>query len=190
MWRTRLSRTWDWLRSRKLVGEDEHHFFYTEFIASDKPERRYVEYKDQNITHSSDRMAIEWWSWLHNRRDETPTCEELAMSEANQQRLAQKVAILEAEDEKQRLRQFAGGQPLQAAEEEARARRRKEAMMRLTNAASPSDAAVASGMSQGGAAVKASGEGGAMNPEENPTGSGEDFQPGSWQPAATKRRGS
>lgn len=137
MWRSRLSKTWDWIRSRKLVGEDEHHFYYTEFIARDKPERRYVEYKDQNITHSSDRMPVEWWSWLHNRRDATPTIEEIAMSAAQQVSLAQKVAILEAEDEKQRLRQFAGGSPKsKATEEEVRARRRKKAMLRLTNAAS------------------------------------------------------
>lgn len=168
MWRSRLSRTWDWLRSRKLVGEDEHHFFYTEFISADKPERRYVEYKDHNITHSSDRMAIEWWSWLHNRRDDTPSREELAMSEAKQQRLAEKVAILEAEDEKQRLRQFAGGQvaqTAQAAEEEVRARRRKKAMMRLTNAASPGGADAIETREAG----KMSGEDAAVNPEETPS---------------------
>lgn len=192
MWRTRLSRTWDWIRSRKLVGEDEHHLFYTEFIAKDKPERRYVEYKDQNLTHSSDRMPIEWWSWLHNRRDDTPTSEELAMSEMKQQHLAQKVAILEAEDEKQRLRQFAGGSGMnKSSEEEVMARRRKKAMMRLTNAASPAEStSKESGIVQTGDKAKGYGDDGqVLNPGQDPKGSGEDFQPGSWQPAQRRTRG-
>lgn len=113
--------------------------FYTEFIAKDKPERRYVEYKDQNITHSSDRMPIEWWSWLHNRREDIPTANELALSARKQESLAARVAVLEAEDEKQRLRQFAGGaKTAKATDEEVSARRRKKALLGLVNAASPS----------------------------------------------------
>lgn len=169
MWRTRLSRTWDWIRSRKLVGEDEHHFYYTEFIARDKPERRYVEYKDQNITHSSDRMPIEWWSWLHNSREDIPTVEEISLSAAQQESLAQKVAILEAEDEKQRLRQFAGGSPIpKAAEEEARARRRKKAMLRLTNAASPENAYAESSILSSDKSSSFGEDGKPLNPEEDP----------------------
>lgn len=142
MWRIRLSRAWDWLRSRRLVGEDEHHLYYTEFIEKGKPERRYVEYKDQNITHSSDRMPIEWWSWLHSRRDDTPSAEEIASSEARQARLAERVAILEAEDEKQRLRQFAGsvsGKEGSMTEDEMRAKRRNNVMMQLARAATPKE---------------------------------------------------
>lgn len=140
MWRTRFSRAWDWLRSRKLVGEDEHHLYYTEFIERGKRERRYVEYKDQNITHSSDRMPVEWWSWLHNRRNNAPSVEEIALSEVKQEQLAERVSILEAEDEKQRLRQFAGsmsGRKESMTEEEIRAKRRKNVMVRLAKAASP-----------------------------------------------------
>lgn len=132
MWKSGLARTWDWILSRRLVGEDRYHLFYSEFVAKGKPEKRYVEYKDKNITHSSDRMPIEWWSWLHNRRDSIPTLEELEFSELKKEHLAEKVAILEAEDEKQRLRQFSGTKPLRTnAEEEARARRRKNVMLEL-----------------------------------------------------------
>lgn len=79
--------------------------FFAEFVEKGKPERRYVEYKDNNLTHSSDRMAIEWWSWLHNRRETVPTNEEVAASARALQKLAERVAVLEAEDERQRLRQ-------------------------------------------------------------------------------------
>lgn len=193
MWRARISRTWDWLRSRKLVGEDRYHLYYTEFIERGKPERRYVEYKDNDITAASDRMHIEWWSWLHNRRDTVPSPHEIALSEIKQQQLAQRVAILEAEDEKQRLRQFAGAaqsKPPHATEEEAVARRRNKAMMRLARAAAPADHAPADGAIAPTAGYDASADAaeGAANPDKDPTGSGEDFQPGSWQPASDWRR--
>lgn len=138
MWRTRLSKVWDWLKSRKLVGEDDHHLYYSEFIEKNKPDRRYVEYKDKNILHSSDRMPIEWWAWLHNRRDTIPADSEIKEAELKRQSLAMRVAALEAEDEKQRLRQFSGA-PKSPLRSEAEARRRKKAMMRLSKAASPSD---------------------------------------------------
>lgn len=136
MWRTRLARTWDWIRSRRLVGEDEHHLYYSEFVAKGKSERRYVEYKDRDITQSSDRMPIEWWSWLHNRRDAEPTPDEIALSERKQQNLAERVAILEAEDEKQRLRQYAGSNQYPA-RAERRAARRRDVLESLAKAASP-----------------------------------------------------
>lgn len=137
MWRSRSFRIWDWLRSRRLVGEDQHHFFYAEFVASDKPERRYVEYKDRDITNSSDRMTIEWWSWLHNRRDSVPSDEEIMISALKKETLAKRVAVLEAEDEKQRLRQFSGAPIPNVREEEAQARRRKKVLLNLSRAAGP-----------------------------------------------------
>lgn len=137
MWRTRLSKVWDWLKSRRLVGEDDHHLYYSEFIQQNKPDRRYVEYKDKNILHSSDRMSVEWWAWLHNRRDTIPTDLEIKKADEKRRLLAMRVAALEAEDEKQRLRQFSGA-PMSPLRSEAEARRRKKAMMRLSQAASPS----------------------------------------------------
>lgn len=172
MWRMRLSRTWDWIRSRTLVGEDKHHLFYSEFVSKGKPERRYVEFKDQNITHSSDRMSIEWWSWLHNRRDNIPTVEEIQLSERQQQRLAERVAVLEAEDEKQRLRQFAGTSPkTKATEEEVKARRRKKALLGLINAAVPPGQSSEDSLSTRPFVppAKHGSEGRNMNHEEDPT---------------------
>lgn len=175
MWRTRISRTWDWLRSRKLVGEDQHHLYYTEFIEKGKPERRYVEYKDNDITSASDRMHIEWWSWLHNRRDTVPSPDEIAISDIKQQQLAQRVAILEAEDEKQRLRQFSGSVPnkhnTSYTEEEARAKRRNKVMMRLANAASPGDRAASDAaiVPMSGQAQQRDVDDGAANPDKDPT---------------------
>lgn len=141
--------------------------FFTEFVEKGKPERRYVEYKDNNITHSSDRMAIEWWSWLHNRRETVPTNAEIAASARALQKLAERVAVLEAEDERQRLRQqnmnvhrtgndgdqysgpnadaaaavlmggSSGRTDASANQEEVGARRRRKALERLKNASAP-----------------------------------------------------
>lgn len=99
-----MARAMDWVRSRRLVGEDEHHLFFSEFLGTGKPERRYVEYKDSDLTHSSDRMDVEWWAWLHNRRPTTPTAHELAQAARARAALADRVAIIQAEDERQRLR--------------------------------------------------------------------------------------
>lgn len=178
MSRSRLSKLVDWVRSRTLVGEDAHHLFFSEFIEKGKPERRYVEFKDNNLTHSSDRMAVEWWSWLHNRRDTVPTNEEVSASARALQKLAERVAILEAEDERQRLRQqnmqgtgtntdaedtgpsaeaaaavlIGGGVRVGGVDsnkEEIGARRRRKALERLQNASSP-------GSNLGGAVVPSS----------------------------------
>lgn len=94
----------DWLRSRRQVGEDAYHRYYAEFIAKGMPERRYVEYKDGNHVHVSDRMDTEWWSWLHNRRDLPPTQEELTTKQKQQHILAQRVQAIEMEEERRRLR--------------------------------------------------------------------------------------
>lgn len=159
MWRSRLSKAWDWVCSRRLVGEDEHHLFYAEFVEKGKPEKRYVEYKDNDITQASDRLPIEWWSWLHNRRDDAPSTAEIIASIRARERLASRVAVLEAEDERQRLRQMSGmtsdsnTEPntlapqitgtqdvinaAKAAGEELAARRRRKALERLQGAAVP-----------------------------------------------------
>lgn len=213
MSRSRLSKLLDWVRSRRLVGEDDHHLFFTEFVEKGKPERRYVEYKDNNLTHSSDRMAIEWWSWLHNRRETVPTNEEVAASAQALRKLAERVAVLEAEDERQRLRQqqnmnahheddqYSGPSADAAAavlmgassgradeskanEEEVGARRRRKALERLKNASAPGvgmDSAVVSTSKSGEFSHE-------RNVNEEPTGAGEDFQPGSWQPSGSSRR--
>lgn len=136
MWRARLSRTWDWLKSRRLVGEDERHLYYSEFVETGKPERRCVEFRDKDILNSCDRMPVEWWAWLHNRRDTIPTELEIETSQSKKQNLAARVAVLEAEDEKQRLRQFSAVS-LRRSNSEAQARRRNKVILRLAKAASP-----------------------------------------------------
>lgn len=144
MWRGRMLRAWDWLRSRRLVGEDEHHLFYSEFIARDEPERRYVEYKDRDHLSSSDRMHTEWWAWLHHRRKGTPTETELADDARRRAILATRVAQLEADDERNRLRYATGsntmspdGSTATAAAEEHAARRRRDVLLGLQRAAMP-----------------------------------------------------
>lgn len=135
MYRSRWQRAVDWMRSRRLVGEDGHHFFYSEFMGKGAAEKRYVEFKDSNITHSTDRMSTEWWAWLHNRRDTVPTAEELERSARNKDALAARVAALEAEDQKQRLRQFAGGA---ARTEDPRHERQKDRLRQIASSSAKS----------------------------------------------------
>lgn len=187
MWRARLSRTVDWLLSRRLMGEDAHHWFYTEFVARGAPERRYVLYKDRDHTHSSDRMAVEWWAWLHGRRDAVPGAEELARARGREKGLAERVKVLEAEDEKMRLRQFAGGAGVG---ESTRTRKNKllEIAMQRVSGAVPSGTAEKAG-DRGEVVVKdQEGSGSELNPREEPSGNGENFQPGSWNPAPARQR--
>lgn len=142
----------DWLRSRRQVGEDAYHRYYAEFIAKGMPERRYVEYKDGNHVHVSDRMDTEWWSWLHNRRNLPPTEEELTTKQKQQHILAQRVQAIEMEEERRRLRMSLHNRgrdnedpstgynatderPENAAERDVLRRRRT--LLRLQQAASP-----------------------------------------------------
>ncbi|KAI0564991.1 NADH ubiquinone oxidoreductase subunit NDUFA12 [Gracilaria domingensis] len=189
MWRSRLTRALDWLKSRRLVGEDEHHLFYSEFIEKGKPERRYVEYKDSNILDSSDRMAVEWWAWLHNRRDTIPSIEEIQESELRKHVLAQRVAVIEMEDEKQRLRQFSGA-PRTRSTSEAEAKRRKKVMMRLSKAASPAATDYDPGIVPVSNEEYMNESRTERNTAEEPQGAGEDFQPGSWTPTPLRRKAS
>lgn len=137
------SRLWknivDWVWSRRQVGEDAHHRFYAEFISKGVPERRYVEYKDGNHIHASDRMDTEWWSWLHNRRSLPPTEEELATKMKQKHILEQRVQAIEMEEERRRLRMSFHNRNQQNAAERDVLRRRRT-LLRLQQAASPRQA--------------------------------------------------
>lgn len=139
----------DWLWSRRQVGEDAYHRYYAEYVGKGVAERRYVEYKDGNHVHASDRMDTEWWSWLHNRRSLPPTEEELLIKRQQQHVLAQRVQAIELEEERRRLRSLhnrnrqdhhtptpsPGEPPANAAERDVR--RRQRTLLRLQQAASP-----------------------------------------------------
>lgn len=108
MWRTRLGRAYDWLASRRLVGSDlSGNKYYTEFQSSTSPEKRFAVYKDRHSAPHS--TPVEWWSWLHGRRNDPPTLQELTRAENARAALEKKVKALEIEDEKQRLRMVVRG---------------------------------------------------------------------------------
>lgn len=165
MWRNRLAAAVNWVRSRRLVGEHGRHAFYAEFVASDVPEKRSVEYKDRDICDSSTTMPTEWWAWLHNRRDDPPTADEISASEIGAERLARRVKALEEEDARQRLRQFAGAAKPKEGGSEVRRERVKERLLRSANDKS------AAANKPGGQQAGVEGE-----------GTVEAFEPESWTP--------
>lgn len=177
MWRTRLTQAVNWLRSRRLVGEDGRHEFYSEYIGSGVPEKRYVEFKDREICDSSSGMPTEWWAWLHNRRDDPPTVAEIDASRARAEKLAQRVRALEAEDARQRLRQFAGAAPRKGDVSDVKRERVKERLLRSAN-----EKAAATHVP----ATKSDSTPGTM---QKNTGEGtEAFEPEAWTPPTTKWR--
>lgn len=129
-WRTRLGTALNWLRSRREIGRDGRHTFFAEYTGQGQPERRYVEYADGDLTDSSHGMATEWWAWLHGRREHPPTSAELERSRRNAAALAKRVAALEDEDRRERLRQGLTG----STGDNVRRERVKERLLRSASA--------------------------------------------------------
>lgn len=132
-WRGRVTRAVNWLRSRRKVGEDGRHTFYAEYMGRGEAEKRYVEYEDGDICDSSNDMHTEWWAWLHNRRNQPPTPDEISNARARANALQRRVKILEEEDARQRLRQFASQPNTDAKSEGVRRERAKERLLRSAN---------------------------------------------------------
>jgi NADH:ubiquinone oxidoreductase subunit len=113
----RLSSLWDRAIGRRMVGKDSHgnQFFLQASSEAGKPARRIVEHP--NGTPDSASMDIEWWSWLHGRREELDTPREV---------LAERVAVINAEDAKNRLRGLSSSKL-----ESTPAQRKRAALMQL-----------------------------------------------------------
>lgn len=99
----------DWCLSRKAVGTDkEGNVYFEETKQTGSVRKRFVKYTNDSVpdVHS---VPVEWWSWLHYMREDAPSEEEILKHEAHRATVAEKVAKLEAEDRKQRLKQFVSG---------------------------------------------------------------------------------
>jgi NADH:ubiquinone oxidoreductase subunit len=129
MWRSKMAVAWDWMASRKAVGRDVAGNFYYVSTTKGVPTRRFVEFKDG--VPSTETMPIEWWAWLHRRRDLPPTEEELARATRQSEALAERVAILNAEDEKDRLRSLASTR--EATKTTTPAERKRASLMQLAS---------------------------------------------------------
>jgi NADH:ubiquinone oxidoreductase subunit len=142
MWRARLASACDWLVARSLAGTDSWgNKYYTQAVKG-RADRRYVEFRDGSP--SPETMPVQWWAWLHGRRDAPPSPAELARAEADQEALAARVAVLCAEDAKERLRGLGDRTPGPPSPEDAsvkhemhsasRAERQRVAMLQLASA--------------------------------------------------------
>jgi NADH:ubiquinone oxidoreductase subunit len=107
--RSSWRRILDWCLSRKAVGRDKQgNVYFEETRQTGSVRKRFVKYTDESSpdVHS---VPVEWWSWLHYMREEAPSDEEISRHEAHRAKVAEKVAKIEAEDHKQRLKQFVSG---------------------------------------------------------------------------------
>ncbi len=163
-WRTRWGAAINWLRSRREIGREGRHTFFAEYVGQGQPERRYVEYADGDLTDSSHGMATEWWAWLHGRREDPPTAMEIERSRRSAAALAKRVAALEDEDRRERLRQ---GLSSGLGDNKAGAVRRERVKERLLRSANEKNA--------GADAQSAAGE-------------TEEFKPEAWTPNSSRRR--
>jgi NADH:ubiquinone oxidoreductase subunit len=129
MWRSKFAGAWDWMASRALVGHDAIGNSY--FVSTTKgvPPKRFVEFRDGVPNMES--MPIEWWAWLHRRRDEPPTEKELMRAIKMSEILAERVAVLNAEDEKDRLRGLKSGAKVSRGETPAE--RKRASLMQLAS---------------------------------------------------------
>lgn len=168
MWRSRLSTLWDRALSRRLVGRDNqgNNFYLQAPQAPGDASRRIAEHKDG--APDANLMDVEWWAWLHHRRDEDdlPSAAELARAAQARAELAERVRIIDAEDAKDRLR----GLGKVAGKGKTSAERKRAALLQLGSAH------VDAGLSD--RPRRKSRE----DARPEPSGSGDSFVPGSWTP--------
>jgi len=77
--------------------------YYLEHVRAGEKERRSVQYAER--VPDIHALPMEWWSWLRHTRRLPPTALEIRESDARRARLAERVAALESEDLKQRIRE-------------------------------------------------------------------------------------
>lgn len=132
MWRSQLSSLYNRAVGRRLVGRDTHGniFFLQSSTEPGKAARRVVEHPDGAPDSSS--MDIEWWAWLHGRREEedVPLPAELQRAAKARDDLAERVAVINAEDEKDRLRGLGSAGTKR---ESTPAERKRAALMQLAS---------------------------------------------------------
>lgn len=132
MWRSQLSSLYNRAVGRRLVGKDNHGnlFFLQASTEPGKAARRVVEHPSGAPDSSS--MDIEWWAWLHGRREEEdiPLPAELQRAAKARDDLAERVSVIDAEDEKDRLRGLGSAS---VKRESTPAERKRAALMQLAS---------------------------------------------------------
>ncbi|KAI0277913.1 hypothetical protein BGY98DRAFT_917573 [Russula aff. rugulosa BPL654] len=182
------------LRPRYFVGTDlEGNRFYEYPSLSDDPlrTRRRVQYKVYEdmwcYIGGAKRLPVQWVSWLSHTRTPPPTLEELRADLERQRRVLQNAAIIQAKDQEERARVSAAFVPAGVEDPHpptSQGIRTREQDSTL----SPSDILEAPPPASHTHDVKQASQP-PLSPGLPPIGKDKDWQPESWTPQATRRRG-
>eukprot|EP00186_Timspurckia_oligopyrenoides_P001161 CAMPEP_0182446088 /NCGR_PEP_ID=MMETSP1172-20130603/3984_1 /TAXON_ID=708627 /ORGANISM="Timspurckia oligopyrenoides, Strain CCMP3278" /LENGTH=146 /DNA_ID=CAMNT_0024641969 /DNA_START=233 /DNA_END=673 /DNA_ORIENTATION=+ len=139
-------------------------------------------------------LPVEWWSWLHGSRDDIPTKEELMASALKREQLKQRVAKIDAEDKKQRLRQLVDDQSSLYKTDDDFNENPNDVVQSLhllvKNSANRDVNRTNMNPVSTSAPIQTPGQTPTSKsaPQPPPSSSSSEFQPSSWQPNDNKRR--
>ncbi|GJD08380.1 hypothetical protein Gasu2_26860 [Galdieria sulphuraria] len=184
----------DWCLSREAIGTDKQgNVYFEETRQTGSVRKRFVKYTSIPDVHS---VPVEWWSWLHYMREDPPSEQEISSHEAHRAKVAEKVAKIEAEDRKQRLKQFVSGTSSgESNGEEVQQALRYLAQQRglnetLVDNLSKQNDKENKDLLEKSSLQNSSREELSETAPEEPKGYGEGFQPGTWKPSSDSvRRG-
>ncbi|CAK9139656.1 unnamed protein product [Ilex paraguariensis] len=167
--------------NRSLVGMDKAgNRYFTRTEELDVKEKRWVVFKGEQDPTS---VPVEWICWLNGQRKKAPTPEEMAVLEARRERVRLNVALLKKEEEERRAKEgirpkASGSGPdlksfIQQFPGASEGDTIKEASDARGGLRSPKEM---------GTEIKVAHQAKQQPESSEPTGSGESFTPGTWQP--------
>ncbi|XP_050368087.1 uncharacterized protein LOC126786334 [Argentina anserina] len=171
-----LGRIAGMFRSGSMVGKDKagnRYFTRNDELDGILKEKRWVVFKGEEDPTS---VPVEWICWLNGQRKKAPTAEEMIELEAKRERVRQNVALLKKEEEERKAREGTtrkvvnsgkGGPDLKS-------------FIRQFPGSSEGDKHKEETNEMDG--VRTSKEKEAEQHFTEPTGSGQTFKPGTWQP--------
>ncbi|KAJ4725102.1 NADH dehydrogenase [ubiquinone] 1 alpha subcomplex subunit 12 [Melia azedarach] len=165
--------------SRTQVGVDKagnRYFTRTEEIDGIMKEKRWVIFRGERDPTS---IPVEWICWLNGQRKKSPTPEEMAELEARRERVRLNVALLKNEEEEKRARE--GSIPKATITSKVVGPDLKS-FIRQFPAASEGDKIQGASDGKDGVRTKETERAKPVPESPEPTGSGESFRPGTWQP--------
>ncbi|PRQ31869.1 putative NADH dehydrogenase [ubiquinone] 1 alpha subcomplex subunit 12 [Rosa chinensis] len=168
-------------RSRSMVGKDKagnRFFTRKDEVDGVLKEKRWVVFKGEEDPTS---VPVEWICWLNGQRKKAPTTEEMIELEAKRERVRQNVALLKKEEEERKAREGttrkvvntgrAGGPDLRSFIRQFPGSLEGDEHKEETNE-----------MDEVRLPKEKEAEKEKLSESTEPTGSGQTFKPGTWQP--------
>ncbi|XP_062017869.1 uncharacterized protein LOC133734246 [Rosa rugosa] len=167
--------------SRSMVGKDKagnRYFTRKDEVDGVLKEKRWVVFKGEEDPTS---VPVEWICWLNGQRKKAPTTEEMIQLEAKRERVRQNVALLKKEEEERKAREGttrkvvntgkAGGPDLRSFIRQfpgsSEGDEHKEETNEMDEVRPPKEKEAEKEI---------------LSESTEPTGSGQTFKPGTWQP--------